>query len=84
MKEQAKISKRRNKEKIGRTFKVLFEGYSQESDLLFQGRLEGQAQEIDGYILINDIPENLDPKIGEFYNVKITEAHDYDLIGEIV
>jgi ribosomal protein S12 methylthiotransferase len=84
MKEQAKISKRKNKEKIGRTFKVLFEGYSQESDLLFQGRLEGQAQEIDGYILINDMPENLDPKIGEFYNVKITEAHDYDLIGEIV
>jgi ribosomal protein S12 methylthiotransferase len=84
MKEQAKISKRKNKEKIGKTYKVIFEGYSQESDLLFQGRLEGQAQEIDGYILINDMPENLDPKIGEFYNVKINEAHDYDLIGEII
>ncbi len=84
MKEQAKISKRKNKEKIGKTFRVLFEGFSQESDLLFQGRLEGQAQEIDGYILINDMPENLDPKIGEFYNVRINEAHDYDLIGEIV
>src|ERR1044071_2753912 len=45
MKEQAKISKRKNKEKIGNIYKVLFEGYSQESDLLFQGRLEGQAQE---------------------------------------
>ena len=56
----------------------------QESDLLFQGRLEGQAQEIDDYILINDMPENLEPKIGEIYNVKITEAHNYDLIGEIV
>lgn len=84
MKEQAKISKRKNKEKIGNIYKVIFEGYSQESDLLFQGRLEGQAQEIDGYILINDMPENLEPKIGEFYNVKINEAHDYDLIGEIV
>lgn len=84
MKEQAKISKRKNKEKIGKTFRVIFEGFSQESDLLFQGRLEGQAQEIDGYILINDMPENLDPKIGEFYNVRINEAHDYDLIGEIV
>ena len=84
MKEQAKISKRKNKEKIGKTFKVIFEGYSQESDLLFQGRLEGQAQEIDGYILINDMPENLEPKIGEFYNVRITQAHDYDLIGEII
>ncbi len=84
MKEQAKISKRKNKEKIGRTFRVLFEGYSQESDLLFQGRLEGQAQEIDGYILINDMPEHCEPRIGEFYDVRITEAHDYDLIGEIV
>lgn len=84
MKEQAKISKRKNKQKVGKIYKVLFEGYSQESDLLFQGRLEGQAQEIDGYILINDMPEDLEPKIGEFYNVKINEAHNYDLIGEIV
>ena len=84
MKEQAKISKRKNKAKIGKTFKVLFEGLSQESDLLFQGRLEGQAQEIDGYILINDMPEDFEPKIGEIYDVKINEAHEYDLIGEII
>lgn len=84
MKEQAKISKRKNKAKIGKTFKVLFEGVSQESDLLFQGRLEGQAQEIDGYILINDMPENFEPKVGAIYDVKINEAHEYDLIGEIV
>ena len=84
MKEQAKISKQLNKAKIGNTYRVLFEGLSQESDLLFQGRLEGQAQEIDGYILINDMPEDLDPKVGEIYNVKITEAHEYDLVGAIV
>ncbi len=84
MKEQAKISKRKNQHKIGNTYRVMFEGLSQESDLLFQGRLEGQAQEIDGYILINDIPENLVPKVGEFYNVRISEAHNYDLIGEII
>ncbi len=83
MKEQAKISKRKNQQKIGNTYKVLFEGLSQESDLLFQGRLEGQAQEIDGYILINDMPENFEPKIGAIYDVKISEAHNYDLIGEI-
>src|SRR5216117_3818749 len=40
MKEQAKISKQINKAKIGNTYKVMFEGLSQESDLLFQGRLE--------------------------------------------
>jgi ribosomal protein S12 methylthiotransferase len=84
MKEQAKISKRKNKAKIGRAFKVLFEGVAQESDLLFQGRLEGQAQEIDGYILINDMPENFEPRVGEIYDVRITEAHEYDLIGEVI
>ncbi|HLA94700.1 MAG TPA: TRAM domain-containing protein, partial [Pyrinomonadaceae bacterium] len=84
MKEQAKISKRLNKAKIGNTYRVLFEGLSQESDLLFQGRLEGQAEEIDGYILINDMPEDLQPEIGAIYDVRITEAHDYDLVGEIV
>lgn len=84
MKEQAKISKRKNKAKIGKTFKVIFEGVSQESDLLFQGRLEGQAQEIDGHILINDVPEDLSPEIGAIYDVRISEAHEYDLIGAII
>jgi len=84
MKEQAKISKQLNRSRIGNTYPVIFEGLAQESDLLFQGRLQGQAQEIDGYILINDIPDNLDPRIGEIYNVRITEAHEYDLVGEIV
>ena len=84
MKEQAKISKQLNKGRIGNTYKVMFEGFSDESDLLFQGRLEGQTQEIDGHILINDIPEDLKPQIGCIYNVRITDAHAYDLVGEIV
>ena len=84
MKEQAKISKQLNKAKIGETFRVMFEGLSQESDLLFQGRLPSQAQEIDGYILINDMPDDFEPIIGNIYNVRITEAHAYDLVGEIV
>src|SRR5215217_3081074 len=84
MKEQAKISKQLNKAKIGGTFPVIFEGLSQESDMLFQGRLQGQAQEIDGYILINDMPEDLDPQIGSIYDVRVTQAHEYDLVGEIV
>jgi ribosomal protein S12 methylthiotransferase len=83
MKEQAKISRQLNKQKIGKTFPVIFEGLSQESDMLFQGRLQGQAQEIDGYILINDMPENFDPQIGAIYDVRITQAHEYDLIGKI-
>ena len=84
MKEQAKISKQLNKAKVGETYKVMFEGLSQESDFLFQGRLQGQTQEIDGYILINDMPEDLAPEVGAVYSVQITEAHDYDLVGQIV
>lgn len=83
MKEQAKISKQLNKAKIGSTYKVLFEGLAPESDLLFHGRLQGQAQEIDGHILINDLPEDLKPQIGWLYDVEITEALDYDLVGRI-
>src|ERR1044071_9915187 len=77
MKEQAKISKQLNKAKIGETYQVMFDGLSEESDLLFQGRLQGQAQEIDGHILINDMPEDIKPQVGEVYNLRITEAHEY-------
>jgi hypothetical protein len=30
------------------------------------------------------MPENLEPKVGGFYNVRISEAYNYDLIGEII
>src|SRR5688572_6191043 len=46
MKEQSKISGQLNRSKVGNTYKVMFDGLSEESDLLFRGRLEGQAQEI--------------------------------------
>lgn len=84
MKEQANISRDLNKACIGKRFDVIFEGLSKESDLLFQGRLQGQAQEIDGYILINDMPDDLQPAVGAIYSVEITEAYDYDLVGRIV
>jgi ribosomal protein S12 methylthiotransferase len=84
MEAQAEISKEKNGEKVGKTYKVMFEGISEESDLLWQGRLEGQAQEIDGHILINDAPEDFLPISGKLVNVRITEAHNYDLVGEIV
>ena len=84
MRIQGEISKRNNEEKVGKTYKVMFEGVAEESDLLWQGRLEGQAQEIDGYVLINDAPEDFLPISGKLVNVQITEAHEYDLVGHIV
>ena len=84
MREQKRISLRRNRARVGATARVLFEGASAETDLLWQGRTESQAPEIDGCVLINDAPENFTPRAGDFVNVRITEAQDYDLVGHIV
>jgi ribosomal protein S12 methylthiotransferase len=84
MREQKKISRRRNRARVGETLRVLFEGTSAETDLLWQARSEGQAPDIDGCVLINDAPEGFTPQPGDFVNVRITGAHEYDLVGEIV
>ena len=83
MKQQARISRRRNKQRVGDVVRVLFEGESKESELLWQGRMETQAPDIDGCVLINDVPDGVLPEPGDFVNVEITEAHEYDLIGRI-
>jgi ribosomal protein S12 methylthiotransferase len=83
MKEQARISTRRLRGMVGRSVEVLLEGRSEESDLLLQGRMETQAPDIDGRVLINDVGEKqVTP--GEFYSVEITESLEYDLVGKII
>ena len=84
MKGQAKISRRKNKARVGETLRVLFEGESKESELLWQGRMETQAPDIDGCILISDAPEGFSPQPGDLVNVLITDAQEYDLVGRIV
>src|SRR5947207_5326791 len=84
MKEQSRISRKRNKAKIGQQVRVIFEGESNESELLWQGRMETQAPDIDGCVLINDAPEGFTPSPGDIVNVIITEAQQYDLVARIV
>jgi ribosomal protein S12 methylthiotransferase len=84
MKAQARISHRKNRRLVGNRVTVLLEGRSKESDLLLEGRLASQAPEIDGSVLINDVPEGMDVRPGDFVTVEITEAHEYDLIGRVV
>jgi ribosomal protein S12 methylthiotransferase len=84
MREQAKISKRKNKALIGRRFRALLEGISQETDLLLQARLESQAPEVDGHVLINDVPDGFAGRAGDFIEIEITEAHEYDLVALVV
>src|SRR5262245_21509254 len=83
MKEQARISQRRNNRRVGDVVRVLFEGDSNESDLLWQGRMETQAPDIDGCVLINDVPDGVLPSPGEFVQVEITAAYEHDLMGRI-
>lgn len=80
MEVQRLISREKNEAKIGRSMKTLIEGRSEESELVTIGRSQAEAPEIDGLIYIG----NLHPEPGEFRFVKITDAGDYDLVGEIV
>jgi ribosomal protein S12 methylthiotransferase len=81
---QRKVSKKKKKALVGREFDFLLQGTSEETDLLLEGRTAMHAPEIDGKVLINDVPEGLEPQLGEFYRCQITEAHDYDLVAKIV
>ena len=84
MNEQARISRGKNRARIGEIVRVMFEGESNESELLWQGRMETQAPDIDGCVLINDAPEGFSPSPGDFIEVLITESYDYDLVGRIL
>jgi ribosomal protein S12 methylthiotransferase len=83
MKLQAKISRKKNRQRVGERYEVLVEGQSEETDLLWQGRLESQAPRIDGVVLINDAAGD-PPEAGQFHTVEITQALDYDLVGKLV
>ena len=75
---QSQISWELNQEKIGKTFRVVIDrkegGY-------FVGRTEFDSPDVDNEVLIN--ADNF-LRTGEFYNVKITAAEDFDLYAEVV
>ena len=77
---QKEIAQELNEKFIGKIVKVLVEGAHEETDLLLQGRHQGQAPDIDGKVIINDGWAHP----GEIVDVEITEVHEYDLVGRIV
>lgn len=81
---QQKIALSRNEMRVGRTFDALVTGVCEETEHLLQGRVVGQAHEIDGRLLINDGVELLPRDLPAFARVEITEAHPYDLVGAVV
>ena len=76
MRAQLEISLESNKEKIGKTFKVLVE--ERDEDGSYIGRTEFDAPEIDNSVLFTS-HRQLNP--GDFVDVLIEDAFDYDLVG---
>lgn len=76
---QQQISLNLNEKKVGKTFKVLFDrmegGY-------FVGRTEFDSPEVDNEVLVDAAEHYV--RIGDFANVKITSAGDFDLYGVVV
>ncbi len=85
MEMQKKISLGKHRRLIGKTVAAMFEGASDESEFLFEARLESQAPEIDGKLYVTEQAPSgrglLRP--GDLVSVEITKAHPYDLIGRV-
>ncbi|MDR0983520.1 MAG: MiaB/RimO family radical SAM methylthiotransferase [Ruminococcus sp.] len=80
---QSDISQKINDRYIDKTLKVLYEGYDDIAKVHY-GRFYGQApDDIDGKVFFN-LNKRVDATFGDFVNVKIYEATEYDLIGDTV
>ncbi len=80
-----RISRRKNEAMVGRRLVVLVEGASDEHELVQMGRHGGQAPEIDGQIYLSGTEQLAAlPQPGQLVEVEVTQASDYDLVGEVV
>ena len=76
---QQEISYEHTQQLVGKTIKVMVEGYLFEDDI-YVGRSYMDAPKVDGCVFINS-PEEL--MTGDFVYVKITQGREYDVIGEV-
>jgi len=75
---QQKISTEKNMNKVGKTVKVLID----RSDAInYYGRTEQDSPEVDNEVIIPSKEMHL--RVGDFYDVKITDSKEYDLIGKV-
>jgi ribosomal protein S12 methylthiotransferase len=77
---QQEISFKLNQEKIGKNFKVLFD--KKEGDFLI-GRTEFDSPDVDNEVLVK-LQHDDYVRLGDFANVRITDANDFDLFGELI
>jgi len=78
---QQEISRRKNESLIGHALQVLMDEYNSDT-LTASGRTYADSPEIDNEVLVQK--KNVIPKPGKFYNVKITDATEYELYGELL
>jgi ribosomal protein S12 methylthiotransferase len=69
-----------NRSLVGQTLPALVAGPLPEMELLLEARLQRQAPEIDGRLLINDGVAHP----GSLVEVEVTEAHPYDVVGRLI
>lgn len=79
MEVQQQISWEKNQEKIGKVFRCIFD---RKEGNYFVGRTEFDSPDVDNTVLVS--AENTYISIGDFVEVKITSAEEFDLYGEIV
>ncbi len=77
---QKEVSRERLRRFVGKRIPVLVSGPSQDSELVWEGRMEIQAPEVDGVVYLNDGPV----QAGVIQMVEITDSYEYDLVGQVV
>jgi ribosomal protein S12 methylthiotransferase len=77
---QRRIAREKNRALIGRELEVLVEGPSEEHELVMKGRHAGQAPDIDGGVYLSEG----EARAGEMRRVRITQASDWDLVGDLL
>lgn len=76
---QSQISWEKNQEKVGKVFKCLFD---RKEGNYFVGRTEFDSPDVDNTVLVS--AEDTYIPVGEFTDVRITSAEEFDLYGELV
>ena len=75
---QQKISTQKNKNKVGKTVKVLIDRVDANN---YYGRTEQDSPEVDNEVIIPSKEMHL--RVGDFYDVKIIDSKEYDVIGKV-
>jgi ribosomal protein S12 methylthiotransferase len=83
MAEQKRVVKRAQKRRIGTRVKVMIDGPSPEHELVWRGRLAGQAPDIDPVVYFTDADPDL-LRAGRVLSAQIVGARDYDLVAKIL